>query len=723
MRRLSAFCPTRPQALTHLALAALLCTHQAAQAQTVNSTDQADATLPTVSVTAQAKRQARATIAGLGDAPAWQLPVQAQSYTQDALKDAQVTRLADLTKLDASTSDAYNTVGYWDYLSIRGFTLDNAYNFRREGLPINAETRIALDNKASVELLKGTSGIQAGVSAPGGLVNLLVKRPEGRVRSALVSVDDSGDLLTSVDLGDRLGERKEWGLRVNAAIEKLNTHVDNTQGHRRLLAVATDYVIAPGHVIEAEFEHSLTSQPSVPGMSLLGGQLPSVKAFSSSLNLNNQPWTQPVQLMGDTGTVRLKNDLGQGWQSTVTYGEQHLKSNDRAAFPFGCSSANDYTSYCADGSYDLYDYRSDNERRVTRALLAQLQGQVQTGSLRHDLTLGVLRSVYGTDIQAQAYNWVDYGSVYDAYRVSPSDATFDDASTNRHERSTEWSAQDAIQITADWQAWVGLRHTSLRRESVKTDGSEDTRLQQAVNTPWTALAYTFAPLTRAYISWGEGSESKAAPSNTSLSNAGQVMPTLKSRQLELGVKGQYNAPRLSTQWGTNWFHIRRPEASTIDNVYQYDGQSTHQGLEAYWQGRSGPWAVSGSVMVLDAKRLGSATDSVNGKHPVNVPADMIKLSGAYTLGNALPLTVQADLVHEGRRWVDADNTIHLPAWTRTDLSVRTNQNWDGNNITWRLGVTNLFDVRAWREAPTSFGHVYLFPLAQRTVTASAQIDF
>ena len=60
---------------------------------------------------------------------------------------------------------------------MRGFVLDNRFNFRRDGLPINAETSIPLDNKERIEILKGTSGIQAGTSAPGGLVNYVVKRP------------------------------------------------------------------------------------------------------------------------------------------------------------------------------------------------------------------------------------------------------------------------------------------------------------------------------------------------------------------------------------------------------------------------------------------------------------------------------------------------------------------------------------------------------------------
>lgn len=74
-------------------------------------------------------------------------------------------------------SDAYNTEGYWDNLTVRGFVIDNRFNYRRDGLPINAETSIPLDNKAQIEVLKGTSGLQAGTSAPGGLVNYVVKRP------------------------------------------------------------------------------------------------------------------------------------------------------------------------------------------------------------------------------------------------------------------------------------------------------------------------------------------------------------------------------------------------------------------------------------------------------------------------------------------------------------------------------------------------------------------
>jgi iron complex outermembrane receptor protein len=51
------------------------------------------------------------------------------------------------------------------------------------------------------------------------------------------------------------------------------------------------------------------------------------------------------------------------------------------------------------------------------------------------------------------------------------------------------------------------------------------------------------------------------------------------------------------------------------------------------------------------------------------------------------------------------------------------QNLGSKAITWRLGVTNLLDARAWVESPNQFEHIYLLPMAERTVTASMQASF
>ena len=134
--------------------------------------------LPTVTLSGRTA-DTPAQVGGFGDTPVAKLPLQISLISEERLLDAGISSLSGLTALDASLGDAYNATGYISYLKIRGYDLDNRFNYRRDGLPINGETALDLGNKASVEVLKGSSGIQAGTSSPGGLVNLVVKRPDG----------------------------------------------------------------------------------------------------------------------------------------------------------------------------------------------------------------------------------------------------------------------------------------------------------------------------------------------------------------------------------------------------------------------------------------------------------------------------------------------------------------------------------------------------------------
>ena len=204
-----------------------------------------------------------ADVTGFGDVPLKEVPASASVITHRDMEAAGARRLADLIPFDASLTDAYNAPGYWDFLSIRGFTLDNRFNYRREGLPISAETSIGLENKERVEILKGTSGIQAGTSAPGGLVNFVVKRPtQHDLREVRLQATQSASLLGAVDLGGRFGTDGVAGYRINAAHERLRPQMRNLDGERSLLALATDCRFGRDSVLEAEFEWSRQSQPS-----------------------------------------------------------------------------------------------------------------------------------------------------------------------------------------------------------------------------------------------------------------------------------------------------------------------------------------------------------------------------------------------------------------------------------------------------------------------------
>jgi iron complex outermembrane recepter protein len=704
----------------------LLCVSSSVWAQTTNLNTP---TLEPVTVTGRANPPAD--VSGWGDIPAAKAPFQTSTINLEAQRDRGFSRLSNSTKLDPSVSDAYNSEGYWDYLTIRGYVVDNRSNYRRDGLPISAETSLPLDNKERIEILRGTSGLQSGVSSPGGLVNLVVKRPLAEpLRSAFVEWRDNGSLLGAVDISQRFGKDQTFGVRVNAAYERLDSFVRQLQGHRNLLAVAGDWRINPDSLLEAEFETSHRSQRSQPGFSLLGRTVPTLS--DARINLNNQPWSLPVVMDADTYSLRYTQHINSQWRWTAHAASQRLLTQDRLAYPSGCGAENNYDRYCSDGSFDLYDYRSENERRRLHALEVAVHGQLQTGTLEHRLSWGVQQNKLIQRFQKQAYNYVGTGNVQGSAITSP-DPTLADQNTNRDERSTEFFVRDATKLTPHFTAWLGLRHSRLERDSIRTNGSRATRYQQSFTTPWLAASLALNNDTTAYASWGQGVESDVAPNRARFTNAGQALPALRSRQTEVGIKS--SARPLA--WSIAWFDISRPVSASVGPdcfsdtpggtcTRQTDGQARHQGIELTSHVRSGPWTLQSGVQWLHARRQNSQDLNLNGKTPVNVPTTTVKLQARYDVAALPGLALLGDVVSESRRQVLPDNSVSIPSTQQVDLALRYRTAGGGNKSTgqwiWRAGVSNVFDQRRWRESPYQFDHVYLYPIAPRALRLSVQTD-
>ena len=669
-------------------------------------------------------------VGGWGDITLDKTPLQASVFSSERLKDSGATRLADLVGFDAAVSDAYNSEGYYDFLTVRGFVLDNRFNFRRDGLPINAETAIPLDNKSRIEILKGTSGMQAGTSAPGGLVNYVVKRPlDTPLRSAAIEWRQAGSVSGALDLSQRFGEAQAFGVRVNAAAAHLDPLLRSATGNRSLFALAADWRVSADTLIEAEVETSHRSQPSQPGFSMLGDTLPAPTnpPNSARINLNNQPWSLPVVFDATSASLRWQQRLSTDWRATVHIATQQLRTDDRVAFPFGCTAADGtyYADrYCPDGTFDLYDFRSENERRRSSVIDVSLQGKLRTGPLTHALTAGVQQSRIRNRFQQQAFNFVGTGNVQGT-AIAPPDASLTDENTNRDERSTELYLRDAVAINAQLTAWLGLRHTRLHRESVRTDGSRATDYTQALTTPWLALSHAFATDQLVYASWGRGVQSEVAPNRSRYTNAGEALPALKSRQAELGLKG--SSERF--EWNVAAFDIVQPlftdtglctVAGSCTRVV--DGTERHRGIEASGAVREGAWVLRVGTQWLRARREGSQTPAINGLEPTNVSALTVKLDASYAVASVPGLVLMGKVAHEGRRMVLPDNSATIPGLTHVDTSLRYETRLAATTLTWRAGIDNLFDKQAWREAPYQFGHVYLFPLAPRTARVSVQVD-
>ncbi len=697
----------------------------------------AQGSAPTVTITGRAMGGNPASVAGFGDTPLNRLPMQASVYGLQQLADSGVQSIAGLTVLDASVGDAYNAEGYWSIVSVRGYTLDNRFNFRRDGLPINAETAIALDNKERVEVLKGISGMQAGTSAPGGVVNLVTKRANSTVRHVRLEARQSGSLLAAVDIGERLTPDGRFGLRLNAAAERLDPRVRNTKGERWMFALAGDAQLTPDTLLQTEVESSHQRQPSGAGYSMLGDSVPSARSIDPRRNLNDQPWRQPVVLDGQTLSLRLQQRISEHWSFSAHAMQQRLNSDDGTAFPYGVYDPATYDCpdwcdrFAPDGSFTYWEYVSNNERRTSRALQLAVQGKASTGSVTHELELGVLITRYDGRFEDQIFDIAGTGQIDGSLSTGPSFGGLD-ANTNRDERSTELFARDTVRLASGWQLWAGVRHTRLQRDSARTspaaDGLRATSYDQSFSAPWLGLSHELAPRTIAYASWGQGLESDVAPNRARYTNRGQPLPALKSRQFEAGVKHEGD----EFEAGIAYFDIDRPQAVDVGDcgaadtcTRLIDGSAWHRGLEANATLRQAQWTWQASAMWLHAERRGAAVQAdANGRRPVNVPQATLRLGTEYRVGALPGLALQARLAAEGNRIVlPYGPEVRIPGWSRIDLGARWRQTVGAQTWVWRVGVNNATDRRAWKESPYQFGHAYLYPLTPRTWRASLQLGF
>ena len=692
--------------------------------------------LATVTVSGKAAPVLDATNADVGGfgLPLAKTPQSITVLGADVLAATMTRSLSQAVKLDASLADSYNTTGYVESLAVRGFVLDQASNFLRNGLATSNFAPIALENKERVEILKGVAGLQAGISAPGGLVNYVTKVPvQGEFNTLVASYDGRGGNKLHVDSNLSWGSA---GIRLNLATENLHSPFNNADGHRTLAAAAFAGQLSAQTSIAAELEYHHKRQISVPGLGLLdsdgdgmGDRLPG--RLDPRLNLNNQSWSSPFQADSMNVQLALNHRLNADWQARLTVSEHRTRINDYLAFPDGCSNSTTYVypGLCANGDVDIYDYRSEDEVRRMSAWDARLDGKATAFGLSHRLSLGVSGHIARSDLPPmQAYNYVGTTNIFTPIPLS-ADPTLSILNSNSRERAVAAYASAASEIAKDVRSFVGLRITDISRQSARSDGSDAVDFSKQISTPWAGLSWSPQADTTLYVSWGQGIELDAVPNRpTQFSNFGATLPALKSEQTELGWKWQAANRLLLT---AALFNIDKPFA---DDLPQADGtllrvaggkRARHRGLEFSASGRiDEQLSLQASTTLLDARYVAAIDPTLVGRRVTNVPSSKVSLFADYKLRSIQGLAFNALLTAEQGKRISPDGSLGLPDAWQLDLGLRYQQRWGKQMAQWNLAIENLTDRRYWREAPTqSWGGIYLFPATPRTARASLSIDF
>jgi len=672
-------------------------------------------------------RARSAAVGGFNEAELLDTPAAVTVVSRQLIDDQQARLLSDVLSNDASVGEAYAPIGYYENFVVRGFSLNAANSYRVNGRSLVGEQNVALENKQQVELLKGLSGLQSGVSEPGGLINYVTKRAEN-VRSLSVASNQDGERYLAADLGHWFGAEQQLGVRLNLAHEDIRSFVEHADGKRDFISLALDWNLSPDATLQLDAEYQTREQRSVPGYQLLGGtQVP--RGIDPDKRLGHQRWSKPVGIDSLNLGGRFEYRFDDDWKAAIDASRSQVVIDDYSSFPYGCSPDSGCSDWLAhfspEGGYDIYDYRSPDDTRRHDELQATLAGAFTTGTLGHELTVGSSALRRTVDRREAVNVPIGFGNIHDdPAEFAPTDVPLNPRQRRLDSRQYGLFFSDRISFDEHWQMLLGGRQVRLIEEAFTSSGVSNRRTRRSEFLPNAALLYKPQADTTLYISYSKGlSLGGEAPWFTT--NSGETLAPTTSRQLEAGFKRDWQGLSL----GAALFRIdqalqySRPDDNG-ELTYVQQGKQRNIGLELNASGQATDnLQLSASTAFIRARAIDSGSEAYEGHQAVNVPRVRASLAADYRIPGIQGLSLLGGLQYSASKYADPSGTVKVGDYTVFNLGSRYTTRIEGHETVLRLSVDNLFDKRYWRDTGAYQGDGYLFPGDPRTARLSATVSF
>jgi iron complex outermembrane receptor protein len=662
-------------------------------------------------VTGQGQRDYQvpdATTATKTDTPLRDIPQSIQVVPRQVIEDQKILRISDAVRNVSGVIPQGGFAGATDDYTIRGFT---TYSNLRNGF-YSEGTLVNPTNIDRVEVLKGPASVLYGQFEPGGVVNYITKQPLSQPYYAgELTVGSFSTYRPSIDFSGPLNSDKTLLYRLNAAYENSGSFIDYVDQRIFGIAPTLTYKIGDSTTLTLEYEYLNIDRTFYDG-------------FPPSPTIFNAPISRFLgepddRLSQETHNISfsVNHRFSENLRLRSAFSAQLNNSDDRAFRP---------NSIDADDRTVLRRFAIDNNNVQTYSLQTDLIGNFSTGSIQHQVLLGLQWDAYtNRDNFLRSSIFLTpsidlFNPVYGAFRPPE----FDEAAlrfiTQRH--TIGLYLQDQVTLLPNLKLLVGGRYDfinnknstqpldSLGRSPIG-DATVDRPYDEAFS-PRAGIVYQPIPPISIYASYSRS----FLPNDTRDVN-GSNLPPSRGTQFEVGIKADLTN-RLSATLAA--YEITKTNVATTDpNNTDFSiaaGEVKSRGLEFDISGEILPgWKVIASTFVNHT--FVSQDNSLPvGDRLVNAPGVGASLWTTYEIqsGSLKGLGFGGGLFFVGDRDAELPNTFDIPSYVRADAAVYYKRD------RWKVGLNfkNLTSTQYYE----SQGY-YLRPGAPFSVLGTISVNF
>jgi len=659
-----------------------------------------------------------------GNVPATELPQAITVLDEQLIKDTGLTRFQDLLDYSASVARQNNGGGLWDSFSLRGFPgnenmpsgyLINGFNGGR-GFSGHRD----LSNVAYVEILKGPGSALYGRSEPGGTVNIVTKKPQyeaqGYLKASAGSFEQyrlEGDFTSG--LTDNLA------FRINGAWQEHDSFRDYVFSDKTIVTPSLRWQLSDKSSLLYEVEYLKQEQLFDRGVVVLNNDFNTVPRS----RYLGEPNDGPTKVDATGHQLTYEYELNEDWSLTAGYNYRD-------------SSLNGYSSDAelAKGRQSLYDdgrtltrqHRYRDYASEDHSVRAELSGQFDTGSIRHNLLLGT--DAYHYRLKTGLYRYRGQKGAYAIDILAPQyGAAQPEVSLLYENRETQdaWGAylQDQLELTEHWKLHLGLRFDRYSQEIAEQVNASLSKQNDHRVSPKVGLVYQWSEALSVYGSYSEGF---LPLSGTDY--AGNPFEPEESKSVELGVKFNSTWFELPVNGSLAWFDAQKSNILTSDPVNvgfsATLGEAKSTGIELDIAAElTESLQATLSYAYLNTR---TANDSLNLDWGVLIPAGSPLVNVPKHTGSVILKQDLNDLSIDGHlglswRYVDsrlgdsADPSFQLSSYQLLGIFFTTRL---GENLSLALNVDNLLDEHY---IASSYSALWAVPGEPRNVKVSVSYEF